>query len=120
MTTAQEEVFGPVLSVLTFDTLDRAIEIANGTHYGLLVGIWTESHQPALKAECGLSAGRAWVNCWMDGFPEMPFGGMHQSAIRREQGCEVVEELTEAKSILFHQGPRQNWWAMSRFTVLRR
>jgi betaine-aldehyde dehydrogenase len=110
MTIAREEVFGPVLAVLTFGSLDEAIEIANDTHYGLSAGIWTESYQCALKAGRQLSAGTVWVNCWMDGFPEMPFGGMRHSGIGREQGPEAIEEFTETKSILFHQGPRQNWW----------
>ena len=111
MTIAREEVFGPVLSVLTFNSLDEAIEIANDTHYGLSAGVWTESHQGALKAGRELSAGTVWVNCWMDGFPEMPFGGMRQSGLGREQGREAIEEFMETKSILFHQGPRQNWVA---------
>jgi len=114
MPIAHEEVFGPVLSVLTFDTLDEAIEIANETHYGLSAGIWTDSHQAALRAGRALSAGTVWVNCWMDGFPEMPFGGMRQSGIGRELGREAIAEFTETKSILFHQGRRQNWWVPRR------
>jgi betaine-aldehyde dehydrogenase len=50
-----------------------------------------------------------WVNTWMDGFPEMPFGGMRESGIGREQGPESIDEFTETKSILLHQGPRRMW-----------
>jgi betaine-aldehyde dehydrogenase len=109
MTIAREEIFEPVLSVITFETLEEAIRIANDTHYGLSAGIWTESYQAALKAGRGLSAGTVWVNTWMDGFPEMPFGGMRESGIGREQGPESIDEFTETKSILLHQGPRRMW-----------
>jgi betaine-aldehyde dehydrogenase len=110
MTIANDEVFGPVLSVLTFNDLDEAISIANGTHYGLSAGIWTSKYESALKAGRELSAGTVWVNCWMDGFPEMPFGGMRESGIGREQGHQAVEDFMETKSVLFHQGPRTNRW----------
>lgn len=110
MTIANDEVFGPVLAALTFNDLDEAISIANGTHYGLSAGIWTSKYESALKAGRELSAGTVWVNCWMDGFPEMPFGGMRESGIGREQGHQAVEDFMETKSVLFHQGPRTNRW----------
>jgi len=113
MSIATDEVFGPVLSALTFDNLDEAIAIANGTHYGLSAGIWTNSHENALKAARELSAGTVWVNCWMDGFPEMPFGGMRESGIGREQGKDAVEDFMETKSVLFHQGARADRWVPS-------
>jgi betaine-aldehyde dehydrogenase len=106
---AREEIFGPVLSVITFHTLDEAIWIANDTHYGLSAGIWTESYRAASKAGRELSAGTVGVNTWMDRFPEMPFGGMRQSGVGREQGPDAINELTETKSILLHQGPRLLW-----------
>lgn len=110
MNIANDEVFGPVLSVLTFNDLDEAIAIANGTHFGLSAGIWTSQYESALKAGRELSAGTVWVNCWMDGFPEMPFGGMRESGIGREQGREAIEDFMETKSVLLHQGPRTNRW----------
>lgn len=109
MTVAREEIFGPVLSVITFDTLEEAIGIANDTHYGLSAGIWTERYTAALKAGRELSAGTVWVNIWMDGFPEMPFGGMRQSGVGREQGPDAINEFTETKSVLLHQGPHRLW-----------
>lgn len=110
MSIATDEVFGPVLSTLTFEDLDDAISIANSTHYGLSAGIWTSRHESALQASRDLSAGTVWVNCWMDGFPEMPFGGMRESGIGREQGPHAIEDFMEKKSVLFHQGPQTNMW----------
>ncbi|KAA9010032.1 aldehyde dehydrogenase family protein [Histidinibacterium aquaticum] len=110
MAIAREEVFGPVLSILTFDTLDEAIGIANDTQYGLSAGIWTNDHDRALTAARDLRAGTVWVNCWMDGFAEMPFGGVRQSGQGREQGAQAIEEFTEMKSVLFHRGPRADRW----------
>jgi betaine-aldehyde dehydrogenase len=110
MAIARDEVFGPVLSALTFENLDEAISLANATHYGLSAGIWTASYESALRAGRELSAGTVWVNCWMDGFPEMPFGGMRESGIGREQGRHAVEDFMETKSVLFHQGPRTGRW----------
>ncbi|WP_127143984.1 aldehyde dehydrogenase family protein [Pelagibacterium montanilacus] len=110
MKIAREEVFGPVLSILTFETLDEAIGIANDTHYGLSAGIWTSDHDRALIAARDLRAGTVWVNCWMDGFSEMPFGGVRQSGLGREQGAQAIEEFTEQKSVLFHRGPRAGRW----------
>ncbi|MDQ0474135.1 aldehyde dehydrogenase family protein [Labrys wisconsinensis] len=111
MRIAREEIFGPVLSILPFDDLGEAIAVANDTHYGLSAGIWTRDHEAALRAAEELRAGTVWVNGWMEGYPEMPFGGMGQSGLGREQGAQAVEEFTELKSVLFHRGPRTRWWA---------
>src|SRR6266511_5315519 len=77
---AREEIFGPVLSLLTFDTLDQAIEIANSRMYGLSAGIWTSDINSALVSARRLRAGTVWVNRWMDGYPELPFGGYAAAA----------------------------------------
>lgn len=110
MSVAREEIFGPVLSIIRFDTLPDAINIANETHYGLSAGIWTGNYERAMQAARDLRAGTVWVNCWMDGFSEMPFGGMRQSGLGREQGAQAIEEFTELKSVLFHRGPRTQRW----------
>jgi betaine-aldehyde dehydrogenase len=110
MEIARQEIFGPVLSILSFDTLEEAIAIANDTHYGLSAGIWTGNYDRAMIAARDLRAGTVWVNCWMDGFPEMPFGGMRESGSGREQGTQAIEEFTEMKSVLFHRGPRAGRW----------
>jgi acyl-CoA reductase-like NAD-dependent aldehyde dehydrogenase len=107
---ATEEVFGPVLSIVRFKTLDEAIAIANGTSYGLSAGIFTNDYNQAMKASRALRAGTVWVNTWLEGHPELSFGGYRQSGLGRELGSRAVEEYTEEKSVLFSLGKRQPWW----------
>jgi betaine-aldehyde dehydrogenase len=111
MTIAKEEIFGPVLSVLEFDDVEDGIEIANSTVYGLSSGIWTKNIDDAVRFAKGVRAGTVWVNCWMDGFPEMSFGGFGESGIGRELGRHAVEEFTELKTIAIHTGQRKAWLA---------
>jgi acyl-CoA reductase-like NAD-dependent aldehyde dehydrogenase len=107
---AKEEVFGPVLSIVRFKTLDEAIAIANGTDYGLSAGIFTNDYNQAMKASRQLRAGTVWVNTWLEGHAELSFGGYRQSGLGRELGSRAVEEYTEEKSVLFSLGKRQPWW----------
>ena len=107
---ATEEVFGPVLVVIRFKTLDDAIAIANGTTYGLSAGIFTNDYNQAMKASRSLRAGTVWVNTWLEGHAELSFGGYKQSGLGRELGSKAVEEYTEEKSVLFSLGKRQPWW----------
>ena len=86
MSIATDEIFGPVLSVLPYDTLEEAIGIANSTSFGLSAGIWSNDINEALTAARDLRAGTVWVNRWMDGYPEVPFGGYGHSGIGRELG----------------------------------
>jgi betaine-aldehyde dehydrogenase len=116
MAIAKEEIFGPVLSVLTFDTAEQAIEIANGTPYGLSASIWTRDFDTALSASRRIRAGTVWVNTFMDGYPELPFGGYKESGQGRELGRFAIEEFTELKTIQLHLGPRTSWWAKSHET----
>jgi betaine-aldehyde dehydrogenase len=109
MSIAKEEIFGPVLSVIEFDDLDQAIEIANSTLYGLSSGIWTENINDAVIFAKGVRAGTVWVNCWMDGFPEMSFGGYGESGLGRELGRHAVDEFTELKTIAIYTGKRKDW-----------
>jgi len=109
MSIAKEEIFGPVLSVLEFDSVEEAIEIANSTLYGLSSGIWTKNINDALIFAKGVRAGTVWVNCWMDGFPEMSFGGYGESGLGRELGRHAVDEFTELKTIAIHTGIRGAW-----------
>jgi betaine-aldehyde dehydrogenase len=111
MAIAKEEIFGPVLSILTFDTAEEAIEIANGTNYGLSSGIWTRDFDTALSVSRRIRAGTIWVNTFMDGYPELPFGGYKESGQGRELGRFAIEEFTELKTIQLHLGPRSSWWA---------
>ncbi|MBV9492068.1 MAG: aldehyde dehydrogenase family protein [Verrucomicrobia bacterium] len=116
MAIAQEEIFGPVLSVLTFDTAEQAVEIANGTMYGLSAGLWTRDLDTALSVSRRIRAGTVWVNTFMDGYPELPFGGYKESGQGRELGRFTIDEFTELKTIQLHVGPRTSWWAKSHET----
>jgi acyl-CoA reductase-like NAD-dependent aldehyde dehydrogenase len=110
MTIAREEVFGPVLSVLTFDTADEAVAIANGTDYGLSAGVWSRDFDNCLNVSRGIHAGTVWMNTFMDGASELPFGGYKQSGLGRELGRRAVDDYTEEKTLHFHSGPRTAWW----------
>jgi len=107
---ATQEVFGPVLSIVRFKELDEAIAIANGTDFGLSSGIFTNDYNNAMKASRALRSGTVWVNTWLEGHPELSFGGYKQSGLGRELGSRAVEEYTEEKTVLFSLGKRQPWW----------
>lgn len=110
MTVAREEVFGPVLSVLTFETTAEAIEIANSIDYGLSAGVWSRDFDTCLTIGRNVRAGTVWMNTFMDGASELPFGGYKQSGLGRELGRHAVEDYTETKTLNMHVGPRTNWW----------
>jgi len=111
MSIAKEEIFGPVLSILTFETKEQAIRIANDTIYGLSAGVWTRDIDTAFTVSRGIRAGTIWINTFMDGYPELCFGGFNQSGLGRELGRFSIEEFTELKTIQVHLGPRTGWWA---------
>ena len=113
MSIAREEVFGPVLSVLTFGKVEEALRIVNNTPYGLSAGVWSADIDTCMTIARGARAGTVWVNTFMDGYPELPFGGYKQSGLGRELGKRAVEDYTEEKTIQFHRGPRTGWWARS-------
>ena len=110
MAIAREEVFGPVLSVLTFDTVEQAVRIANDTPYGLSAGVWSADIDTCMTVSRGARSGTVWVNTFMEGYPELPFGGYKQSGLGRELGKRAVEDYTEEKTIQFHSGRRTAWW----------
>jgi betaine-aldehyde dehydrogenase len=110
MQIAREEVFGPVLSVLTFSDLDEAISIANDCFYGLSAGVWSANIDNCLKVARSVKAGTVWINGWMSGYPELPFGGYKQSGQGRELGRAALDEFTEQKTIQMHIGERTGWW----------
>jgi aldehyde dehydrogenase (NAD+) len=83
---AREEIFGPVLSILTFRTLDEAIEKANNTAYGLSAGVWTDKGSRILKMSTELKAGVVWANTYNKFDPTSPFGGYKESGFGREGG----------------------------------
>lgn len=110
MAIAREEVFGPVLSVLTFRTLDEAIALANDAAYGLSAGVWSENVHTCLSFARRVQAGTIWTNTWMDGFPEVTFGGMKQSGLGREIGSYGLEEFLEVKSVAMRVGRTRAPW----------
>jgi acyl-CoA reductase-like NAD-dependent aldehyde dehydrogenase len=103
MKIAQEEIFGPVLSVIPFKTPEEALSIANDTMYGLAAAVWTQDIDKALKFAKGIKAGTVWINSYHAagqlGVPVMPFGGYKQSGIGRELGLEGMEGFLETKSV---------------------
>jgi acyl-CoA reductase-like NAD-dependent aldehyde dehydrogenase len=110
MAIAREEVFGPVLSVLTFRTIDEAIALANNASYGLSAGIWSENVHTCLAFARRAQAGTVWTNTWMDGYPELTFGGFKQSGQGREIGPYGLEEFLEVKTVAMRIGrTRENW-----------
>ncbi len=110
MAVAQDEVFGPVLSVLTFETLEEAIELANGTYYGLSAGVWSNDVHTCLAFSRRAEAGTVWTNTWMDGFAEVAFGGAKQSGQGREIGRYGFEEFLEVKSVVMRVGQTRTRW----------
>lgn len=99
MRIAQEEVFGPVLSIIPFDDEEEAIRIANDTQYGLAAGVWTTSIRRALVMSERLEAGTVWVNTYRAVSYMSPFGGYKRSGIGRESGIESIREYLQTKSV---------------------
>lgn len=110
MAIVREEVFGPVLTVQTFKTVDDAIALANDSSYGLSAGVWSENIHTSLAFCRRAQAGTVWTNTWMDGFPELAFGGMKQSGQGRETGKYGFEEFLEVKSLVMRIGRTRAPW----------
>ncbi|WP_288900257.1 aldehyde dehydrogenase [uncultured Sneathiella sp.] len=99
MTIVQEEVFGPVLTVLPFDTEEEAIQLANNTDFGLAAGIWTLNIHRAHRMANAVRAGTVWINAYRIVSYNAPFGGFGLSGQGRENGKEAIEEYLETKTI---------------------
>lgn len=110
MAIAREEVFGPVLSVLTFRTTDEAVALANAASYGLSAGVWSENVHTCLSFARAARAGTVWTNTWMDGFAELPFGGVKESGQGRELGRYGLEEFLEVKTVQMRIGRTRSPW----------
>ncbi len=104
MRIAQEEVFGPVLSVLRFSDEEQAIAIANDVNYGLAAGVWTESLKRAIRMAERLEAGTVWVNTYRSTSYATPFGGYKASGLGRENGIAAVHEYLQVKSVWLYSG----------------
>ena len=99
MTIAKEEIFGPVLSVLTFDGEQEAITLANDTIYGLAAGVWSKDISQAHRMARAIRAGTVWVNCWdPTGDMTVPFGGFKQSGFGRDKSIHALEKYSDLKT----------------------
>jgi len=95
----QEEIFGPVVTLQSFDSESDAIELANNTDYGLSATIWTEDLDKGRRISDSIDAGVIWVNCWLLRDLRTPFGGMKNSGLGREGGDDAINFFTEQKNI---------------------
>jgi aldehyde dehydrogenase (NAD+) len=101
MRVAQEEIFGPVISTLTFDDEAEAVEIANGTEYGLAAGVYTRDFRRALRVAGALEAGQVFVNEYLAGGVETAFGGYKKSGWGREKGVAAIDDYTQLKTTIY-------------------
>ena len=99
MTIAQEEIFGPVMSVLSFSSEEEAYRIANDVEYGLAAGVWTSDLARAHRASRALRVGTVWVNTYQMVYPSVPYGGVKQSGHGRNLGEASLDDFTQTKSV---------------------
>jgi aldehyde dehydrogenase (NAD+) len=104
MRLAQEEIFGPVLAVLTFDDVDEVIEQANNNPYGLAAAVWTRDVKKAHTVSRRLKAGTVWINTYGLMDASLPFGGYKSSGFGRELGARALEHYTETKTVWLNMG----------------
>lgn len=109
MRIAREEIFGPVMSVIPYGSVDEAIEIANDTPYGLAASVWSQDNQRALDVANRIEAGSIWINDSHGINCHVPFGGYKQSGVGRELGPDALDEYTEVKNVQVDlSGGREN------------
>ena len=105
MLIAKEEIFGPVMSIFKFSTVDEVIERANNSNYGLGAGVMTRNIETAMKLINALRAGTVYVNCYDEFRSNTPFGGFKDSGIGRELGLEGIKNYLELKTVLIKTAP---------------
>jgi len=110
MEVAFQEIFGPVIAVLRFDTQEEAVALANGVDYGLSASIWSQNIDICLAVSRKIKAGTIWINSFMDGAAELPFGGYKQSGLGRELGLGAVEDYTQNKTVNMRIGFTRSKW----------
>jgi aminomuconate-semialdehyde/2-hydroxymuconate-6-semialdehyde dehydrogenase len=97
--TNQEEIFGPVVTLVPFSSEEEAVSIANSTDYGLAATVWSSDLDKAHRVADRIDSGIVWINCWMVRDLRTPFGGMKNSGVGREGGDEALRFFTEQKNI---------------------
>jgi len=97
--TNQEEIFGPVATLLPFEDAEEAVRLANSTRYGLSASLWTRDLSRAHRVSAQLQSGIVWVNCWMLRDLRTPFGGVKESGVGREGGMDALRFFTEPKNV---------------------
>lgn len=110
MSIAREEIFGPVLSTMTFRTADEAVALANASEFGLSASVWSTSLETALQSIRRIRAGRCWINSVIDGAPELPIGGYKKSGLGRELGRYGFDEYSQFKGIHVTLGRPEPWF----------
>ncbi|ENX49144.1 MULTISPECIES: betaine-aldehyde dehydrogenase [Acinetobacter] len=108
MKIVQEEIFGPVMSILAYDTIEETIQRANNTNFGLAAGVVTQDISQAHRLIHQLEAGICWINTWGESPAEMPVGGYKQSGVGRENGISTLNHYTRTKSIQVELGDYQS------------
>ena len=106
MSVAQEEIFGPVVTVIPFEDEKDAIRIANDVQYGLMATVWTGDPARGHRVASRIKAGTVGINMPYTAFPGIPFGGYKQSGFGRELGLETLELYLETKSVLVSTSPK--------------
>ena len=109
---AQEEIFGPVVTVSEFADEDEALHIANGTPYGLATTVWTTNLQRAIKISQEAQSGLVWINTVHSLHPGSPYGGFKQSGVGHEMGSEAVQQHMKAKSVWIEDQAWQSPWGL--------
>lgn len=99
--TNMEEIFGPVVTLQSFETEEEAIALANNSTYGLASTIWTQDISKANRTALKMQSGIVWINCWLLRDLRTPFGGIKNSGVGREGGWDALRFFTEAKNICF-------------------
>ena len=104
MVIAQEEIFGPVMAVLDFDTEEEVMARANATEFGLAAGVYTRDLARAHRVAAGFEAGTCFINSYNDAPVEAPFGGVKQSGVGRENSSAAIEHYSQVKSVYVRMG----------------
>jgi aminomuconate-semialdehyde/2-hydroxymuconate-6-semialdehyde dehydrogenase len=95
----QEEIFGPVISLIPFENEEDVLEMANSTEYGLACTLWTSDLKRAHRMASKIQSGIVWINCWLLRDLRTPFGGVKNSGVGREGGWEAMRFFTEPKNV---------------------